>query len=237
MFLELRKLATVDKPLSRSLSTDESDCPTGVYKGCECQNDVGIFALESADFSRSFYFYTTWSYLIGIIALVIALVIRFKIAGLDSFAKRWRKVWITIYVFILFAVINALTVMIVSSIILGKADGLEADGCPYTMELNILTDNLYYDFIVHNTPVMLAFVTMSIIIHDISRPIQSKVKLFGAMITVFLVLTTLYMSVPVEGRRFFDKLEYIYHTDIKNIVGPFLLSFAFFSAVIIYMDK
>ena len=188
MFFELRKLTDEEsRSNARRLSTDKSDCPTGVYLGCECQNDIGVFALTGVkSLAYVLHYYTTWSLLLIIIATIVAVVVRFRIAGLDKFAKKWNKAWLVLYSFMLFSVINTFTVMIVAGVILGRQEGLDnPSNCPYTMEIETLTGKLLSDMFIHNAPVLLAFITLAVINRDIPRPVKSRWKLFGAMVFVF----------------------------------------------------
>jgi len=126
-----------------------------------------------------------------------------------------------------------------SNVIFGTQSNLDDNDplCPYTLEVDFLVQKLLVDFLAHASPLFFTFITLAIMIQDIDRPIQNKLKLGVLMVLVGFVFTMIYMVIPVEGKLFKEKMEYVYNTEIEFSGGSFFISFLFFSFVVVYMDK
>lgn len=215
-------------------TAQKATCSNGVYKTSNCADDVKYMTPKNIKTA----FYTSWSYVLWIIATVLMIAIYIPIIIIKPENMGVKIFSNVIAVIILFGAINSIGVFITSQFFVaynmknsfGEVDNSDqktvnsiSDLDEYAFGLSSLQQFNQINFQQHIVPAIVSIVSLTIIT---CGELPGKPWISSIVLAVlFVVFVIVYMSVPTQredGRTviFFDKINYVYNNPNITLFIP-----------------
>lgn len=213
----------------------DKSCPDGIFYQGKCDKDG---YLEFAAPKTEATYYTTWSFVLIVVSLLLAIVICIWSRAHKKHAiTGWRSNLFK-YVLCPLAILgasNSIGVFVVSQLILGnffQSDvHVSKDNKDPSISLSFMQDVNFWNNIVHLLPVVISFIILFLLSASTwptstkTHKVPPRIRTFLIALSIAIVFILVYLSVPYiddngDKHYFLDKLRYVYGANTSAWIYP-----------------